>query len=71
MYKNATKKEDDDDEQFVLYKNEDDLHVVKDEKLGEGTVYVNGNLNVSDDVVKVKEVLEQEKACPEFECTEK
>ena len=53
MYKNATKKKDDDDEQFVSYKNEDDLCVVRDEKLGEVTVYVNGNLNVND-VVKVK-----------------
>ena len=71
MYKNAMEKEDDDDEQFVSYKSEDDLDVVRDEKLGEVTVYVNGNLNVSDDVVKVKEVSEQEKAFPELECTEK
>ena len=62
---------EDDDEQFVSYKNEGDLHVVRDEKLGEVTVYVNANYNISDDVVKVKEVLEQEKAFPELECTER
>ena len=45
--------------------------MVKDEKLDEFTVYINGNLNISDDVVKANEVSDLEKVFPELECREK